>query len=100
VRPARPHHASPIDARPADVAALALGLPSPPGMTHPSFPTPQHDRDARAIRVDEPSAGGRITGPMVGCPVDRGAIDGRSLLGALDPAAVADPYPRYARLRA
>jgi hypothetical protein len=46
-RPARPHHGRPIDARPADVAALALGLPSPPRMTHPSFPTPQHDRDAR-----------------------------------------------------
>jgi hypothetical protein len=44
-------------------------------MTHPSFPTPQHDRDARAIRVDEPSADGRITSPMVGCPVDRGAIE-------------------------
>jgi hypothetical protein len=69
-------------------------------MTRPSFPTPQHDGDASAIRVDEPSAGGRVAGPMVGCPVDRGAIDGRSLLGAPDPAAVADPYPRYARLRA
>jgi cytochrome P450 len=69
-------------------------------MTHSSFPTPQHDSDASLIRVDEPSAGGRAAGPMVGCPVDRGAIEGRSLLGATDPAAVADPYPRYARLRA
>jgi cytochrome P450 len=69
-------------------------------MTHPSFPTSQHDGDARAIRVDEPSAGGRVAGPTRSCPVDSGTIDGRRLLGAPDPAAVADPYPRYARLRA
>jgi hypothetical protein len=73
-RPARPHHGSPIDARPAEVAALALGLPSPPRMTRPSFPT-QHGGDSSAIRVD-------------------GAIDGRSLLGSPDPAAVADHYHR------
>src|SRR5262245_2543068 len=50
-------------------------------MTHTSIPAPQHDADSRAIRVAEP-------------------IDGRRLLGPPDPTTVADPYPRYACLRA
>jgi hypothetical protein len=37
IRQAGPHHGSPIDTRPADEAALAPRLASPPGMTRPSL---------------------------------------------------------------